>query len=1159
MLQEAADPNPDDPQVRDARPSEAIAAALRRPGMRLSQKVAMVMEGYADRPALGQRKRELVTDTKTGRKSLRLLREFTTITYRELWERVGVVSTEWQHHPGSPLRAGDFVCILGFTGADYATIDLACIHLGAVSVPLQSSAPVAQHRAIIAQTQPRMLAVGVGFLDDAVEAVLSGRAPERLVVFDYDARDDDHREAFEAARRRLADARSAVVVDTLSAVLDRGRALPRARLHVAEGDGDALLRVVYTSGSTGTPKGAMHTERIISGVWSGTHPPAHEGAPIIDVGYLPMSHAMGYFTLIATLANGGTNFFTAKSDLSTLFEDIALVRPTVLNLVPRVCEMLNHRYLAERDRRVADGADPSAVEAEVRADMRQTLLGGRVASAICASAPLSAELHAFTESLLGTHVTDGYGSTEAGFVLRDHRIERPPVIDYKLIDVPELGYFLSDRPYPRGELLLKTDFMTPGYYQRPDVTAAVFDADGFYTTGDIMAQIGPDEFVYVDRRNNVLKLAQGEFVTPSRLEAVFADSALIAQIFIHGSSEQSFLLAVVVPTPEVIAQLERYGVARVRSLIGESLQHIAHVHHLNGYEIPREFLIEIEPFTLENGLLTDAGKLARPKLKARYGERLEQMYADFAAARVDELRALRTGGEDRPLLDTVRLAVQAELGLSPGDVSLDARFADLGGDSLSALSFSELLREIFGIEVPVGVINNPAGDLRGIADYIESQRASGAKRPTFAAVHGSDSAEVHAGDLTLDKFIDAQTLKSAATLPRPSDETRTVLLTGATGYLGRFLALQWLERLSDTGGTLICIVRAGDAEQARRRIEQALDTDPELIGRFRALAADRLEVLAGDIGEPGLGLDETTWNRLAERVDLIVHPAAHVNHVLPYNQLFGPNVVGTAELIRLAITTKAKPINYVSTVAAAVFADEVIDEDADIRVACPARRLDASYANGYATSKWASEVLLREAHDLCDLPVTVFRCDMILAHTRYAGQLNVPDMFTRLLLSLITTGIAPRSFYQANGDSPRAHYDGLPVDVIAQAIAAVGTQAIAGFHSYNVVNPNDDGISLDSFVDWLIDAGYPIQRIDDYDEWISRFAIALRTQPEGRRQRSVLPLLEAYRHPAVAVRGSALPSERFQAAVHATGHDIPRLSESLIEKYAADLRKLRLL
>ena len=92
-------------------------------------------------------------------------------------------------------------------------------------------------------------------------------------------------------------------------------------------------------------------------------------------------------------------------------------------------------------------------------------------------------------------------------------------------------------------------------------------------------------------------------------------------------------------------------------------------------------------------------------------------------------------------------------------------------------------------------------------------------------------------------------------------------------------------------------------------------------------------MLAGDKGEADLGLDQQTWQRLADTVDLIVDPAALVNHVLPYDQLFGPNVVGTAELIRLALTTKLKPFIYLSTVGVG---DQIepskFTEDADIRV-----------------------------------------------------------------------------------------------------------------------------------------------------------------------------------------------------------------------------------
>ena len=303
------------------------------------------------------------------------------------------------------------------------------------------------------------------------------------------------------------------------------------------------------------------------------------------------------------------------------------------------------------------------------------------------------------------------------------------------------------------------------------------------------------------------------------------------------------------------------------------------------------------------------------RLKEYYGERLEQLYTDLADSQANELRELRAHGADRPVLETISRAAGALLGAAASDLQADAHFTDLGGDSLSALTFANLLHEIFDIDVPVGVIVSPASDLASLAAYIEAERQPGSKRPTFASVHGRDATEVHAGDLTLDKFIDAKTLAAAPSLPGPSAEVRTVLLTGATGFLGRYLALEWLERMDLVDGKLICLVRAKDDAAARERLDATFDSgDPELLRHYQELAADHLEVIAGDKGEADLGLDPQTWQRLADTVDLIVDPAALVNHVLPYSQLFGPNALGTAELIRIALTTKQKPFVYVSTI-----------------------------------------------------------------------------------------------------------------------------------------------------------------------------------------------------------------------------------------------------
>ncbi|MEU6961389.1 carboxylic acid reductase [Streptomyces chrestomyceticus] len=1163
-----------DPQFRDAAPLDAVTEAIRRPGLPLADLVATVMEGYADRPALGERATEPVTDPDTGRTTLRLLDRFDTITYGELWERVGAVASEWRHHPGHPVGRGDFVALLGPTSAEYTMVDLACVRSGAVSVPLQAGASAEHLAPIVAQTGPRLLAVDMAHLDVALQLAADAPSLGRIVVLGHRPETTTHQEWLDSARDRLAAQGRGVTVDTLASVIERGRNMPPLPRCPEGTTPDALSSLIYTSGSTGTPKGALYTERLVRQFWV-DFVPGQEVRPSIVLNYMPLSHMMGRGVLFGTLAKGGIAYFVASSDLSTLFEDLSLTRPTEFMMVPRISDMLFQRYQAELARRRGTGAEAAGGTAgqteheqeDLQAELREKILGGRLLWAVSASAPLSAEMTAFVENCLHVRLFNGYGSTEAGIVSLDGRVVRPPVTDHKLADVPELGYFQTDSPHPRGELLIKSDRLFSGYFQRPDATAQVFDEDGFYRTGDIMARTGPDTLAYVDRRSNVLKLSQGEFVATSRLEALFIGSPFVRQVFVYGNGTRAYLLAVIVPTQDA---LDRAGedTQRLRSILRDSLQRLAAEAGLNAYEMPRDFLIETEPFSQQNGLLSGVRKLLRPALTKRYGERLEALYTELAERGTDELQALRQAGPSQPVPETVLRAARALLGHRQGDVKPGTHFLELGGDSLSALSFSQLLKEIFHVDVPVDVLINPVNTLRQVAGHIENALA-GHQRPTAASVHGPGATRILASDLKLDAFLDTGTIGTLAKTGRPAGplpEARTVLLTGANGYLGRFLCLEWLERVAERGGTLVCVVRGSTDEAARARLDAAFDSgDADLLRHYRDLAAEHLEVVPGDIGEADLGLGKETWQRLADTVDLIVHPAALVNHVLPYDQQFGPNVLGTAELIRLALTSRVKQFTYLSTVAVVFGAEAAADETADIRTACGVRDLDGSYADGYAASKWAGEVLLREAHETYGLPVAVFRSNMILAHRRYRGQLNIPDVFTRLLLSLLATGIAPGSFYAggAGADTDSGHYDGLPVDFTARAIAALGDGVREGHRTFNVVNPHEDGISLDTFVDWLTAAGHSLTRIHDYAEWLDRFETALRGLPDHQKQHSLLPLLHAFTKPEQPLPGSALPAQRFRAAVRAAAldgeADIPHLSQDLITKYVADLRAQHLL
>jgi fatty acid CoA ligase FadD9 len=113
------------------------------------------------------------------------------------------------------------------------------------------------------------------------------------------------------------------------------------------------------------------------------------------------------------------------------------------------------------------------------------------------------------------------------------------------------------------------------------------------------------------------------------------------------------------------------------------------------------------------------------------------------------------------------------------------------------------------------------------------------------------------------------------------------------------------------------------------------------------------------------------------------------------------------------------------------------------------------------------------------------------------------------------------------------------------------------------MNPYDDGIGQDEFVDWLIEAGYPIERVGDYDQWLARFETAIRALPERQRQASLLPLLHNYRHPSRPLRGAMAPTDRFRAAVQEAkigpSKDIPHVRREVIVKYVTDLQLLGML
>lgn len=181
----------------------------------------------------------------------------------------------------------------------------------------------------------------------------------------------------------------------------------------------------------------------------------------------------------------------------------------------------------------------------------------------------------------------------------------------------------------------------------------------------------------------------------------------------------------------------------------------------------------------------------------------------------------------------------------------------------------------------------------------------------------------------------------------------------------------------------------------------------------------------------------------------------------------------------------------------------------------------------------------------------------MLPHRQFRGQINTDDIFIRLFFSVITTGLAPLSFYalQENGRRARAHFDGLPVDFVAAAVAGIGAQQHQGLRIFNVSNHADDGLSLDVFVDWIEDSGYPIDRIANYADWLARFEVSLQALPERRRHLSSLPVLESLRQPTEKGPAAAQSSRHFDEAVRTLeiGPRTPALTREYISECLKDM------
>ncbi|PIL23888.1 transporter [Ganoderma sinense ZZ0214-1] len=218
-----------------------------------------------------------------------------------------------------------------------------------------------------------------------------------------------------------------------------------------------------------------------------------------------------------------------------------------------------------------------------------------------------------------------------------------PNCELKLIDVPSMGYLAEDKPYPRGEICMRGEQRFTCYYKDPKKTAETIDEEGWLHTGDVGLLDSALRLKIIDR--NIMKLAQGEYVALENIESIYGGSALVAQLYVHGDSLQSYLIGVAVPDPVQFAAL----VSRVRgkpvspddvAALGEAtkdpqivaaflaeLQKHVQKHQLKGFEQLKRIHLTLELLSTENGCLTPTLKIRRKETYEFFKGPLDALYA----------------------------------------------------------------------------------------------------------------------------------------------------------------------------------------------------------------------------------------------------------------------------------------------------------------------------------------------------------------------------------------------------------------------------------------------------------------------------------------------------------------------------------------------------
>lgn len=411
-----------------------------------------------------------------------------------------------------------------------------------------------------------------------------------------------------------------------------------------------LSVVCFTSGTTGNPKGAMLThQNVVSNAAAFlrcTENVIECTSSDVAISYLPLAH-MFERVVQAVVYSCGAKVGFFQGDIRLLTDDMKTLKPTLFPVVPRLLNRMYDKIQSGANTPVKNFMLKLAVfmkMAEIKQGIirndsiwdklifkkAQEAMGGKVRIMVTGAAPISPSVLTFLRAVLGCQIFEGYGQTEcsAGSTFSmpgdwtTGHVGAPLACNIiKLDDVEEMSYFSSNN---EGEVCIKGPNVFKGYLKDPEKTAEAIDKDGWLHTGDIGKWLPNGTLKIIDRKKNIFKLAQGEYIAPEKIENVYIESAAVAQVFVHGESLRSFLVGIVVPDAEMLPEFAaKLGVKgsfeelcknpAVKKAILDDMIRLGREAGLKSFEQVKDLYIHTELFSVENGLLT-------PTLKAKRGD-----------------------------------------------------------------------------------------------------------------------------------------------------------------------------------------------------------------------------------------------------------------------------------------------------------------------------------------------------------------------------------------------------------------------------------------------------------------------------------------------------------------------------------------------------------